>query len=266
MFFYKFMQPYMDAEADMGGSGGVTGGEPAATQTNTDTGTGESESVDTANQQQNTVQTNDDNAKYAAARRSAENETKQLRDANENLAKDLGYSSYKEFQDAVKAQKEESQRQNYINQYGVDPTAIKPIFEEFKKNDPDFIRMRDSENNLVKNTAAMDLNKAFPDLNVKSWDDVEKLPKWNEIRDSVLKGNDLVSAYKLAHFDDIVSGKQAAGKQAALNQINSKNHVQPTGAAAEVKDVNISDGEMKVWKSMFPKWNEDKIRDYVSKH
>lgn len=266
----------MDAATDMGGSEGVTGGEVAATQqTATDTGASNTNgSVDVAGQQQGTDTTKgvpevvDKNAIAAAARREAETESRRIKDENESLAKDLGYSSYKEFQTAVKDQKEEEQRQQYIEQHGVDPNAIRPLFDEFKKNDPDFQEIQRIKSESKVNQAFSELNSTLKELGqpeLKDFSEINSLSNAEKVTSFVQKGYGLADAYKLANFNDILSGKQTAAKQAAINSLNSTAHIQPTGAAADVKDVNVPAGVMEYYHRFFPKWNEEQIKKSYAK-
>ena len=112
------------------------------------------------------------------------------------------------------------------------------------------------------------LNKQYPNSNIKTITDIEKD---NTVKGYLLKGLTVIEAYKLAHMDEItrstVETKTAATKQAAINQVNSKQHLKATTGGNAVDDVtSIPEDVRKVYKQMFPKWNDKQIFDDYKKH
>lgn len=74
-------------------------------------------------------------------------------------------------------------------------------------------------------TQYQSLAKEFPDM-VKKPEDIPK-EVWQEFE--ATGKQDLVKAFKLANFDKLVSRNNRAAKQAALNSVNSKQHLKPDG-------------------------------------
>ena len=243
----------------------------AEPQTIVDTGESnvDNSTSDTANQNndQKSQQSADENAKYAAARRQAETEKKALEERYNTFAKKYGFNTYDEMERAQQEAEAQAQRQKYIEQTGVDPEALKPIIDNVLANHPALKAAQTEQANARINNAISELHKDFPELKdtVKTSEDVDKLPNAKKIAEYLKKGNSLSDSYKLANWSDIQSGKAAAAKQAALNSINSKNHIQPTGAAAEVNDINVPPEVENYYHRFFPKWTEEQIKKHYAK-
>lgn len=229
------------------------------------------------------AQTDEENSKYAAARRQAEAEKKDLEikyKREKELIKTYG-AKYECYSDEDVQQKyganginnledlaKEVDRQAYIEKTGIDPTEIDKRVEEKMKNDPaykEFQRARD-ESIFMKQIDSLVVD--FPDLKgiVKSIPDLKNLPNSEEIINLVDKrGLTISDAYYLANKKDIVSGKSASAIQAAINNIKSKDHMKPTaGAGSPTSTVKIPPETMKMYKSWFPNWTEELIKKHYA--
>ena len=66
------------------------------------------------------------------------------------------------------------------------------------------------------------------DPSIKSIDDLRKMTNYQDFYALVKRGNTLTDAYKLVNFERLTSSSAAQAKQAALNQVASKAHLDRT--------------------------------------
>ncbi len=97
------------------------------------------------------------------------------------------------------------------------------------------------------------------DPSISSINDITNLPTGKEFRDLVNRGNiSFLEAFKIANFERIQTIRAAAQRQAAKNA-ESKSHMK--GITASAKDgAEVSDREMKIYKTMCPWMSDDEIR------
>lgn len=218
------------------------------------------------------VEKTDENAKYAAARREAEEKAKRIEQKlqqNSYISKAYGrdYEVYSEediqtrygmtfdqFEHAIKRQQYEQQ--------GINPDLINEIINEH----PDIKQAREEKRNayLVKeyNSLLAELkDEGLSDL-VKSPEDIPEtvFTKWNEGKN----GLSLAETFFLENRKKISSEKVAAAKQAALNSVNSKSHLKANGSGVEIDSINIPGETMKLYKSWFPKMSESDIKKHYA--
>ncbi len=80
------------------------------------------------------------------------------------------------------------------------------------------------------------------DPSITSLEDLRKMENYDEFYDRVKRGHTLVEAYKLTNFDKLTKASADGAKQAALNSINGKSHLEKTsgrgtGAATVPKHI-----------------------------
>lgn len=216
------------------------------------------------------VQSAEENAKYAAARRKAEAEFHQRQQAMdaefarrfrdyENPITHQPIRNQKDYFEALDAQ-EKLKRDADLRDRGIDPSIFEDMVNRQVENNPIVqqaqIVMQAAQQNQVENLIAEDM-KAISRLNptLKSIEDVRSLPDFGEMVSLVQNnGITLADAYKLRHFDDIMSGKLASGKQAALNTLNGTSHLNQTDSIATVEsgEVEIPGNELSQWQKAFP--------------
>lgn len=66
------------------------------------------------------------------------------------------------------------------------------------------------------------------DPSIKNLDDLKKMDNYSEFYEHVKRGNTLVDAYKLVNFDKLTQASANGAKQAAINAINGKSHLEKT--------------------------------------
>lgn len=219
-----------------------------------------------------TQQTQADNSRYAAARRESELKLKEYelmlnkeREKVNNFAKKLGYESFDDVQQRLETELAEKQRYEYQEKYGVDPEALKPLIQESIKKDPIYRELEEikkareievRDNNIKRQINAF--NKEF-NAELKSIDDVAKLPNIDQMMAYFERGLDLVDAYKLINFNEIVTKKGATMKKAEAISNSGRSHMGTTIGTSE--DINT----ITVPKDIYDKYkkkglSEDKIR------
>lgn len=103
------------------------------------------------------------------------------------------------------------------------------------------------------------------DPDIKTVDDLKKMEGYDRFYALVKKGNSLTDAYKLVNMDKIMAGNTAATRQAAINAANSKNHLDRTttrgaGAVTVPKDV------AEMYRALNPGITEAEIQADYSKY
>jgi len=168
------------------------------------------------------VQTAEENSKFAEVRRAtaAEAEAK-AKDAiiAEMYGESHGIKTYAEYKQALADAEQAEREAKFKEEHGVDPTTVKPLFEEWKQNDPDFQELSNIRKEKKINTALNELNSELKengiDLQLKdlSDDEVKKIPNADKVTEYVAKGHSLADAFFLANKKDLLN-KQAQTAQA----------------------------------------------------
>jgi len=180
-------------------------------------------------------QTPAENARYASIRREAE--AKAYAKAQDDLiAQQYGAShgiyTKADYDRAVAEQEAEEQRQQYQEQYGIDPNIIDERVKRQLENHPAVQQAKEQARSLQLNNAALELGKVAQSLgintDIKSWADVEALPKYEAIKNSIINNNlDIVTATKLAYFDDVVNSTSTKAQQEAIQKISANAQSSP---------------------------------------
>ena len=192
------------------------------------------------------------NAQFAAARREAETRMRMMQERMETLARARGFSSFEELERAVQQQEAEHKRQQYIEQYGIDPQAIAPV-----------VREAVSQNPIVQEARqVIEQNK---DAGVRSFSDIANLPNAQEVLSLWGRGIPLAKAYAAANLDTIAGKKAAAAKQAAINAINGRSHMTATAGGAG-ESVEIPPDKLAEFKRWNPGATDAEIQKFYQRH
>lgn len=198
-------------------------------------------------------QTQEDNSKYAAARRESELKLKEYerilqaeREKTNKFAKSLGYESFEDVEKRLEKELQEKQRYEYQQKYGIDPEMIKPIVDEALKSHPvnkeleELKKQRDAE---IKN---QNIKKQITEFNnefgteLADIEDVAKLPNIDKMMVYFERGLDLLEAYKLVNFNDIVHKKGAALKKAEAISKSGRSHMGATiGTSEDINTITV---------------------------
>ena len=254
------------------GEASVTESEVAEpTEVDTEVSTEEESSTEESTEvEESNVQSAEENAKYAAARRRAEsefNQRQQAMDAEfarrfegyENPITHQPIRNQRDYFEALDAQ-EKLKRDAELSERGIDPQMFEDMVRRQVDNNPLVQQaqmvMQAAQESQIQNRLAEDM-KVISKLNpnLKTAEDVMNLPDAQDLI-SLVKNNglSLSDAYKLRHMEEILAGKSASAKQAALNTMNGTSHLNQTDSLANTEDglVEIPQSELAQWKRAFP--------------
>jgi len=202
-------------------------------------------------------QSDEENARYAAIRRRAEDEARKRYDAQVNqmnqqvVAMCQGIThpvtgkpitSAQEYFDALAIQQRQTQEQE-LQEKGIDPSMIdrmiatnpvvmqaQQVIERSKATEAEAQVQRDLE----------ELSRIDP--SIKTMSDLAALPNLTEMLDMVAtKGVSIVEAYKMCNFDTFMQHTNEAARQQAINQMRGKSHLPSQGqnVATDDDDVDV---------------------------
>lgn len=197
------------------------------------------------------IQTAEDNARFAAARRDAEAKAKEYeelikkeKERTEKFAKNLGYSSFEDIENQLARELEEKEKVEYKQKYGVDKEALKPLIEAEIKNDPlyrevvEIKKQREEELKTQHLLTQINLfNKEF-DGKLEKIEDIASLPNIEKMMPYFSKGLNLIEAYKLVNFDEIATKKLQNKAQNISN--SGRGHLDTTiGNADDLNSITV---------------------------
>jgi hypothetical protein len=146
---------------------------------------------------------------------------------------EYGIHSKAEYDAAIEQQQAEAARQQFQDENGFDPDVIKPVVEQMLKSDPRYQRLEQMEKEANITAAVSNFNEEFPDLGVKTFDDIAKLPNIDKMYEYVnSKGLSLNDAYKLANYGDVIGKTATQAQQEAIKKIAANGASSPGSLAA----------------------------------
>lgn len=227
-----------------------------------DVETGETEEAESAEPQQS----DEDNARYAAIRRRAEEDARRRYEGEMNslnnqiaaMCQGLKHpvtgqpiTNIHDYVDALAAQ-QKIVREQELEEKGIDPSMIDRMIESNPvvmqaKQVIERSKMTEAEAMIQRDVA--EVSKYDP--NIKTVQDLLELPNFPEILDRVNRGASLVDAYKMVNFDNFMQHTNDAARQQAINQMRGKSHLQSqgSGVATGSDDVDVPAEIMSRWKS-----------------
>ena len=213
-----------------------------------DAGAEEQEVTDPAIQtEQNNGKTEAD-AKAAAARRKSEAELKAERERfareratmESDLISSLGLVdsdgniiSTKEGLDKYREAQANAAIRDYAQRAGISESELSKIIEQH----PDVMRAKAAQKQADVSAAKARVDEQIKEISkldpgIKTVDDLINNDKYGQIKALVKKGYSLPDAFKITNFDRLASMKGDAGKQSAINSVNSKSHLTTTQVGA----------------------------------
>lgn len=138
--------------------------------------------------------------------------------------------------DAYKAQFDAERREKILKQTGMSGEE----FQQFVQGLPEVRKAREAQE--VAEKAVREAREAAArvkvdeqireisqmDPSIKSLEDLPKMPNYAQFYELVKRGNTLTDAFKLANFDTLTQRASAGARQAAVNSLRSKEHLEPT--------------------------------------
>jgi hypothetical protein len=146
--------------------------------------------------------------------------------------------TYAEYQAAQTEVEEANRKAQFQQQNGFDPDAVKPLFEQWKQNDPDFQELSQIRQEKTLSSAISQLNTELQDagidLQIKDTSPAElaKLPNVDKITEYVSKGHSLADAFFLANKKDIISKQTTSVQQETIKRIAANGASSPGSLAA----------------------------------
>lgn len=229
------IKKYFMADDGTGANGSETADTTTSTETNTETGTvqqsvnAEGEGATTSQQIEKPVQTNEENAAYAKARREYEQRLSQeTQKAKDQFISSQGYvwngkaiTTEAEYTQALQEQAEQ-QRQEQLRQQGIDPKIV----EDYIQNNPavkwanEFKSKQEQEQ--AQQQQFLDFMNAYPDVKP------DEVPP--EVWQEVNKGIPLKIAYAMAENTKLKTELEEYKKGSKTNQVNQVNAQNSTGS------------------------------------
>lgn len=103
------------------------------------------------------------------------------------------------------------------------------------------------------------------DPSVKTFQDLIDHESYAQMNELFKQGVKVADAFKLANFDRLMQGKQAAAKQQVLNETASKQHMIPTGQKGTGDEVIVPQETMDIYKALNPHMTEAQIKEHYKK-
>lgn len=248
-------------------------------EVDTEGATTEAAESESATPEEANVQSAEENAKYAAARRRAEQEfqARQQAEDAEFARRFAGYEnpithqpirSRKDYFDALDAQETLKQREELQNK-GIDPSLFEEMVSKQVANNPAVLQaqqvMQAAQQAQIQQRIDSDV-KAISKLNpsVKTIDDVLNDPNFSQMLELTKNnGLGLADAYKLVNLENLMAGKMASAKQAAINNAKGTSHLAPTDGLSGGDNglVDIPAGELNAWKRAFPNCSMKELKE-----
>ena len=211
------------------------------------------------------VQSAEENAKYAAARREAEEQAR-MRQAETDKRFQEMFSGYRNpitgkeidgvdsYLEAIEAQKQ-YEMQERLKQSGVDPELITQAIQTnpiIKQAEDIIAKQREAEQQQMLENELKEIYAL--DKTIKSPEDLLAMDNFEQFKGYVEKGYTFSDAFKLASFSRLQQKNTDAVKQAAINQARSTAHMESTSGVAEPRTdlVPIPDSVLSLWKQSYP--------------
>lgn len=255
---------------DAGGEEQRESAAPAAEEGNG----GSEEGSNGEEQSESPEQSQEENARYAAIRRRAEQEAQRRAEKElDSLISGAGlinpYTqqpiSSREELIAYRTQYQQDKRREFMDAHGMDEQAYQAYVDEL----PEVKAARAEAERIASEGAQARLTRDLQEVRqldpeIGGLEDLAKKPEYSRICEMVEKGLSLPEAYKLVYFDDLTSRRSEAAKQAALNAFNGKEHMQQSesrgnGAAAVPPEV------AEEYRVLMPGISEAEIQSHYNK-
>lgn len=214
------------------------------------------------------VQSKEDNARFAAARRESEARQKQMENRMNALAKSQGFNSFDELEKHLKEEKLNQLGQKLYEEYGVEQDAVKPFIDDMVNAHPDVVKAREALELSRQQEAQRYVDaeiEIIKGLNpdIKSFEDILALENFSDIEKLLNKNYSISDAYKIANFNSIVEQGSKKGAQMARNDIESKNHLTTTKGAGAGDTVIVPEEIKEQYRAFNPGiTDEEMAKDY----
>ena len=214
-------------------------------------------------------QTAEENARYAAIRRRAEEDARRKYEAELNqmsqqvAAVCQGYThpitgqpitNIRDYVDALVIQQRQQSEQE-LEEKGIDPGMI----DRMIASNPVVMQAQQVIEQTKQNEAVVQIQRDIAELskydsNIKSFEDLANLPNYPAMVNFVAQTGGratIVDAYKALNFDSFMNHAGEAARQKAINQMRGKDHL------STQKGVATEDDLVEVPADIMARWKED---------
>lgn len=103
------------------------------------------------------------------------------------------------------------------------------------------------------------------DPSIKTVADLLQMPKAEEFKAFVAKGNGFLDAYRLSHFEELTAANAEKARQQAINLTRGKDHLQATGGSRGSGAEPVPAGVMAMYRAFNPRATEAEIQAHYNK-
>lgn len=221
------------------------------------------------------VQTDEENARYAAMRRKAEADAEKRMNAElDKSIASLGLTdpytnkpitNHAEMQ-AYRQRFVEEQRKEMQEKAGMSPEDYKRFVDslpEVQAGKAAQQKVMDLEIRAKIDSQMREIQMISPEI--KSMEDLSKLDNFDKLYDMVGKGYELADAYKVLNYDRLTAKAAEAAKQQALNSIGGKNHLQPVTTRGQGA-VPVPADVVAEYRALMPEATDAEIQAHYNKY
>lgn len=218
-------------------------------------------------------QSAEENARYAAIRRKAEEEAKRRAEKEmDSILQSTGIlnpytqapiSSLKELE-AYREKFREEKRKEFLDGNGMTPEQ----YDQFVSGLPEVQEAREQAERFTAMEAkarieadVQEIKKFDPEI--KTISDIAQKEEYPELCQMVEKGYSLADAWKLRHFDEIAQKKAEAAHQAALNSVQEKDHLAKTEQRGE-GGIAVPAAIMEEYRAFMPNASDEEIQRHYA--
>ncbi len=194
---------------------------------------------------------NDDVTKTQSfAKRLREEKEKARKEAENEIATSLGYSSYEELQ--------KSKQNKLLEEKGLDPELVNPVVDEIvKKRLAEDPRMKELEE-LKQRQVTEFAKKELEDVNKlagTNFASLEEVPK--DVIEDWKKTGSLKKSYINLHGEELILKARSEASKGTTTHLNN-----PSGAAPEGKAKrHLTDEEKRLWKFFNPNMTDEELNN-----
>ena len=271
--------------ADAGAEGQEVA-EPAAAdsqeQTVAETAAGNQDGLS----QEQQGQSAEENARYAAARRKAEQERdaaieRARADAQAEAQRVIDEAfqgsglvnpytkqpiqSKADF-DAYKQAFEEDQKAKLLKRSGMNEAQ----FNAFIQSIPEVRKAKEAETAANRARAEIKVQEQLTEIrklnpNIQSVRDLTTMESYPQLYAMVQRGYDLADAYRLANFAELSKREAEAARQSAINAVKSKSHMVPAAERSGGTEVMVPEETKKLYRKLNPGVTDEEIKRHYAK-
>ena len=231
-------------------------------------------------------QSAEENARYAAARRKAEQERdaaieRARADAQAEAQRVLDdtfrgsglinpytkqpIQSKADF-DAYKQAFEADQRAKLLKRSGMNEAQ----FDAFIQSIPEVRRAKEAETAANRARAEMKVQEQLTEIrklnpNIQSVRDLTTMESYPQLYAMVQRGYDLADAYRLANFTELSQREAGAARQSAINAVKSKSHMVPAAERSGGTEVVVPEETKKLYRQLNPGVTDEEIKRHYAK-